>query len=263
MKKALSVLLTVGLMATLTACGNSGNVMPDYPVDDDNEIVYDEPVVDEDTTYVQDTGENYDENFNENFDENAVSDPVAASDEFVIDDFKDAQQLWYLYEGGAAQDYEDGITADLNGYDMEFYRVTEEGFTTYEEMVDTMSALVDRSYVESIVSADGRFVEQDGVLYACPAGRGDDMTIGWVDFEVYNDGNVGVLTVNIHRQDWFDDLQDWFETGLVDSYQYPFVVENGHAVFDTMDYLCGSYPEEQPIEGHDIETYNALMEGQG
>ena len=250
MKKALSMILTVGLMATLTACGNSGDLDPVYP-DDDNEIVYDEPTVDNDVTYNEGSDENYDEN--------AVSDVVDASDETVINDYREAQALWFLYECGAMQDYEDGITADLNGYDMEFYRVTEEGFSTYAEMVDTLSTYVDRTFVENTIAENGRFVEQDGVLYACPAGRGDDLTIAWVDFEVEN----GTLTVNIHRQDFFDDLGDWFETGEVDSYQYTFSLVNGHAVFDTMDYLCGSYPMEQPIEGHDIDAYNALLEGNG
>ena len=261
MKKSLAMILTVGLMATLTACGNSSaDLDPVYP-DDDNEIIYDEPTADEDVTYEEEPAQNYDENSVS--DVEAASDVTAASDEFVINEYKEAQGLWYLYESGAMQDYEDGITADLNGYDMEFYRVTEVGFTTYAEMVDTLSTYVDRTFVESAIAENGRFVEQDGALYACPAGRGDDLTIAWVDFVVENDGYTGTLTVNIHRQDFFDDLGDWFETGEVDSYQYTFSLVNGHAVFDTMDYLCGSYPMEQPIEGHDIDAYNALLEGNG
>ena len=40
--------------------------------------------------------------------------------------------------------------------------------------------------------------------------------------------------MTIHRQDYDDDSGDWVLTGETDVWEFPFTLQNGHAVFSTM-----------------------------
>ena len=79
--------------------------------------------------------------------------------------------------------------------------------------------------------ATGRFVESDGALYAAWADRGSDITIMGDEMEVTIIGSSGILTQHITRGDWSDDAQAFVPTDTVDTYEYPFTLVNGHAVF--------------------------------
>ena len=183
------------------------------------------------------------------------------SEDSLIEDFKKAQELWFRFEGGLENDYSDSVTGQIYGYDADFYRVTEPGIESIQDLKDYLSSRVDNEYVEEALSETEQYMEVDGVLYSCPAGRGDDLSIGWVEFSAENDGTNGKVTVTIHRQDFYDSLGEWYENGYVDSYEYPFTIVDGHAVFESMDYLCGSSPEESPRVGYDADSLEtALLE---
>ena len=239
MKKKIMSIVALGMIVSLAACGESGapastpEVTPASTSVSVSEVVNNEP----------------------------VSDPVAPSEESLIDDFREAQNLWYKFESGLESDYEDQISGQINGYDNVFYRVTEPGMGSIQEMTDTLSARIDRAFVEKAISDDQKFKEVDGVLYASPVGRGDDMSICYVDLAAESDGESGKVIVTIHRQDYFDALGDFYETGALDVHEYPFTIVDGHAVFSTMEYLCGPSPMNKPEEGHDADSLEAALIG--
>lgn len=235
MKKALAKLLAVGMMLSLTACGDEpAPVSNDTPASV-SASVKEDPVKD---------------------------DPAPASVNVdPVSDFKEAQRIWFLFEAGVKTDSKDVKTGDLNGYDMDYYRVTEPGFGSLQEMQDTLSTVVDPGFAAEAVNERQGYREFDGALYVCPAGRGDDMTMSWVEISSESDGNSGKVIVTVHRQDFFDSLGEWYETGAVDTYEYPFNVKDGHAIFTKMDYLCGSAPETQSRAGYDPDSLEAALVG--
>jgi hypothetical protein len=239
--KKLTVLLMTGLVICLCACG-SASEQPQEPAPAEVEVeTPDEP--------------------EEEPKEEPSEDTNAVSEESLIEDFNEAQELWFRFEGGLENDYDDSVTGQINGYDMEFYRVSEPGIGSLQDLKDYLAERVDMDYVEEALSGTEQYMEVDGVLYSCPAGRGDDLSIGWVEFSADNDGSKGKVTVTIHRQDYYSVLQDWYENGYVDSYEYPFTIVDGHAVFESMDYLCGSHPEESPRDGYDADSLEAALLG--
>ncbi|MBO7600073.1 MAG: hypothetical protein J6S95_02845 [Lachnospiraceae bacterium] len=238
MKKAIAMFLTLGMVLTLTACGEAVSTEPEPdPVPASTEVsasVSEDPApVDEGVTIDADT---------------------------VIENFKNAQAFWFVAEGAIATDYEDSITGTIRGFENEFYRVNEPGMSTYDDMVDTLSAYVDASFVKDYIDNNESYLNSDGNMYVCPAGRGDDLSLAWVEYSVDLNGERGTLILTIHRQDYFDSLQDWYETGDIDEHEFPFTVSDGHAVFDKMEYIC-MYPEEAPIEGHDPDSLDAALIG--
>ena len=52
-----------------------------------------------------------------------------------------------------------------------------------------------------------------------------------------------------------------FTKAEIDTYEYPFSIEDGHAIFDFMEYNCGSCPYEAPVEGYDSESLEAALLG--
>lgn len=246
--KKLAVLLITGLVITLTACGTATE----------------QPESARSENTVETSDDNEQESEQEPVSE-PVSDPVADTDipseESLINDFRDAQDLWLKFEGGMENDYSDAVMGKVYDYDAEFYRVTEPGIGTLQELEDYLSARVDREYVKKAMSETEMYMESDGVLYSCPAGRGDDLSIAWVEFAAETDGESGEVTVAIHRQDFYMGLGDWYENGDIDIYEYPFTLEDGHAIFDSMNFICGSCPIESPIDGYDYDSLEtALMD---
>ena len=176
-----------------------------------------------------------------------------------IDAFLEAQDKWFMFEGGISTDHNDSIPGTINGFDTEFYRVNEPGISTMDDLINVLSENVDYAYVQNAVNTTESYVEQDGVLYNCPAGRGDDMTICWVEYSVDLNGDAGEVIVTIHRQDFFDALNDWYETGAIDNYSFPFTVVDSTPVFDEMYYLCGGYYTDGPEAGHDADSLEAAL----
>ncbi|MCR4792237.1 MAG: hypothetical protein K5871_05775 [Lachnospiraceae bacterium] len=242
--KKLSVLLITGLTIALTACGTAS----EQPAPETSEVV-------------EDTTENTVEDTVQEPEADPVAETEAPSEESLINDFREAQDLWFRFEGGFDSDYDDTVMGEISGYAAEFYRVTEPGISSLQDLEDYLSARVDREYVAEAMSKTEMYMESDGSLYACPAGRGDDLSIGWVEFAAETNGTTGNVIVTIHRMDYYLALQDFYESGEVNVYEYPFTIVDGHAMFDSMNYLCGSYPAEAPIDGYDVAALEtALME---
>ena len=239
--KKMTLMLITGLTIALAACGGVSE-QPQEP--EPAEITADEPEPEEPEVPSEDE-----------------SDTDIPSEESLIADFKEAQNLWFKFEGGLETDYSDSVNAQVNGYDMEYFRVTEPGIGTLDELAEYLSARVDKDFVENAVYNNDQYMESDGALYSCPAGRGDDLSIGWVEFAAETDGKSGKVIVTIHRQDYYDLLGDFYESGEIDTYEYPFSIEDGHAIFDFMEYNCGSCPYEAPVEGYDSESLEAALLG--
>ncbi len=241
MKKTLSTMLALGMVLTLTACGASGS---------GSSASDSTPASATASASVSASKDN------------PVSDPTAAATEAsVIEDFKQAQQCWFKLEGALSTDSSDTKSGTINGYSSDFFRVNEPGIGSYDDLLEYVSQYVDTSFAEDVINNDEKFMNADGALYMCPAGRGDDMSISWVEFSANLNGDSGSVAVTIHRQDFFDSLGDWYETGDIDQHEFPFTVEDGHAVFSSMEYICGPAPEEAPAEGHDASSLDLALLG--
>ena len=148
----------------------------------------------------------------------------------VIGDFHEAQSLWSWLEAGAPVDYHDSRREG----DVWYCRVDDPNVRTLDDVKEMLSRYVDESFVEEQFTEYCVLREFDGVLYAASVGRGDDLTIASVEFDAQLSGETGKVVVTIHRQDYDDASGDWVPTGETDVWEFPFALQNGHAVFSTM-----------------------------
>ena len=242
MKKLLPSLLAIGMVLSITACGSSNT--------DVSSVEPDEPVIIDEPAEIEEPAE-------EPFSDDTVSDDTVSQDVDCIADFDAAQDIWMGFESGFQNDYNDVTVINISGNDYDYYRVTEPGLESLDDLKNYLAAYVDYSYAEELVDSSDMYQEVDGALYVYPAGRGDDLSIGWVEYETEPDK----LIVKIHRLEYFDKLNDWYENGVIDSYEFPFTVADGHAVFESMFYLCGSSPIQESDPAHDGDALEAAMIG--
>ena len=149
-------------------------------------------------------------------------------DEIIIADYYTNKTLWAWFnmttppvDSGAP-----GITVD----GLPLARVTLGDVNTLDELRALLCEHVSAELADEWL-ATGRFVESDGALYAAWADRGSDITIMGDEMEVTIIGSSGILTQHITRGDWSDDAQAFVPTDTVDTYEYPFTLVDGHAVF--------------------------------
>lgn len=119
-----------------------------------------------------------------------------------------------------------GITVD----GLPLARVTLGDVNTLDELRALLCEHVSAELADEWL-ATGRFVESDGALYAAWADRGSDITILNDELSATVIGSSGILTQRITRGDWSDDAQAFVPTDTVDTYEYPFTLVDGHAVF--------------------------------
>lgn len=246
MKKLVVALLTCGLMLSLAACGGNediGTFEPD-PAFEDVEDPVDEPVNDVSEDVSVDVSDD-------------VSEPVEAGEGDYIADFYNAQEVFYRFDSGFECDYNDSVLGEIGGYETEFYRVTEPGFSSVDDIKAMLETVVTEDVADFLISSNDRYLDHDGALYSCPAGRGDDLTIAWVELE----SEADKVIVKVHRNNYFDYLQEWYENGVVDTYEFPFTVVDGHAIFSDMFYLCGWAPVTAPEPGHDGDALETALIG--
>ncbi len=179
------------------------------------------------------------DNSNENDSDEPASTIVSISEETAINDFAEAQHMLSMVDGMLEADYSDVAVEEVDGYDREYYRVTEPGISTLQDLKELLYTRMDSNFVDSVIDNAQTLREFDGVLYMCPAGRGDDLTIASVEYSMLlnDDGVSGTLIAMIHRQDFSDETGDWYETGEVDEEYFDFDIVDGHAVFATMKYF--------------------------
>lgn len=149
-------------------------------------------------------------------------------DEIILADYYTTKALWSWFnmttppvDSGAP-----GITVD----GLPLARVTLGDVNTLDELRALLCEHVSAELADEWL-ATGRFVESDGALYAAWADRGSDVTIMGDEMEVTIIGSSGILTQSITRGDWSDDAQAFVPTDTVDTYEYPFTLVDGHAVF--------------------------------
>lgn len=149
-------------------------------------------------------------------------------DEIILADYYTTKTLWSWFnmttppvDSGAP-----GITVD--GLDLA--RVTLRDVNTLDELRALLCEHVSAELADEWL-ATGRFVESDGALYAAWADRGSDITILNDELSATVIGSSGILTQRITRGDWSDDTQAFVPTDTVDTYEYPFTLVDGHAVF--------------------------------
>ena len=183
------------------------------------------------------------------------------SDDPFVNQFLEAQRIWFLFETGIGMDFEDSKKGEVFGYEADFYRVTEPGIGTLQDLRDLLATCVESYIAGDAVYNSPYYREFDGVLYVCPSGRGDNMSISWVELSSESDDITGKVIVKVHLQDYFDALGDFFDTGSVVEYDYPFFLEGGKAVFTIMDYLCGPMPAGRARTGRDADSLEAKLVG--
>lgn len=149
-------------------------------------------------------------------------------DEIILADYYTTKTLWSWFnmttppvDSGAP-----GITVD----GLPLARVTLRDVNTLDELRALLCEHVSAELADEWL-ATGRFVESDGALYAAWADRGSDITILNDELSATVIGSSGILTQRITRGDWSDDAQAFVPTDTVDTYEYPFTLVDGHAVF--------------------------------
>lgn len=149
-------------------------------------------------------------------------------EERILADYNTTKTLWswFYMTTPPVDDGAPGITVD----GLSLSRVTLDGVTT----LDALRALLCDHVSEEVADewlATGRFVESNGALYAAWADRGSDITIMDDEQDVAVMGDSGILMQTITRGDWSDAEQRLVPTGETDTYEYPFTLLDGHAVF--------------------------------
>lgn len=148
----------------------------------------------------------------------------------VLVDFDTAETLWAWFNMttppvscGSADETE------INGYT--YNRVDIPGVSTMAELRALLCRYFDEALADEWLETSGRFAESDGTLYALCADRGYNMEIASEEHSAALSGKGGTVTQTIALQDWDDDAGSWVLTGETETYEYPFTLVNGHAVF--------------------------------
>ncbi len=146
----------------------------------------------------------------------------------VVSDYYAAQTMWaWFYMSMPPLSSEEPAAKADDG--TELYAVAMGSVTTLDGLRELLCTYVSESIADEWL-ATGKFVEKDGVLYATMGERGSDITIGKLEYSVRLDGESGVLTQTVTRQD-FDENGKATLSGETETYEYPFALTNGHAVF--------------------------------
>jgi hypothetical protein len=130
-------------------------------------------------------------------------------------------------------DVDDSVEEDGNT----FYRVTDERFSTYQELETYLKTIFTERFVDELLAADEKYRDIDGALYAIDAARGGNILLGEQRGKVIIDGvNRIIYRVTV-------DILDEPEGEVVDTQEFDFVYirEPDAALdwhFDTFECLC-------------------------
>ncbi len=146
----------------------------------------------------------------------------------IVSDYYATQTLWQWFN------------MSMPPLDSSTEKVTIEGTERYKVELGNIKTLSDLrkllcSYVSEEIADEwiknGKFAESEGTLYASQGERGADITVGTMDFGIKLDGESGILTQTVHRQEYDASKKISSDTGKTDTYEYPFILKDGHAVF--------------------------------
>ena len=157
-----------------------------------------------------------------------------SQEQIVLSDFDTAATLWsWFYMGDPPMDC--NVTSEVNG---SLYYLTDiDGVKTMKDLRTLLCRYVTPELAgEWLDSAGQRYCDIDGQLYAMSAGRGSNESLGKDTRSVALNGDGGVLTQTVALLEWDDTAQAWTDTGKTETYEYPFTLVDGHAVFSAFPY---------------------------
>ena len=148
----------------------------------------------------------------------------------VLIDFNTAETLWtWFHTTTPPAGYGSADETEINGYT--YYRAEIPGVSTMAELRELLCRYVDEALADEWIETSGRFAEADGTLYVLCADRGYNMEIASEEHSVTLKGKGGTVTQTVWLRNWDDDAGDWVLTGETETYEYPFTLVDGHAVF--------------------------------
>ena len=170
---------------------------------------------------------------------NALSDHAkelldVSQEQRILANFDSAATLWaWFYMGDPPMD--SNVTSEVDG---SLYYLTDiNGVKTMKDLHALLCRYVTPELAgEWLDSAGQRYRDIDGRLYAMSAGRGSNESLGKDTRSVALDGDGGVLTQTVALLEWDDTAQTWTDTGKTESYEYPFMIKDGRAVFSAFPY---------------------------
>ena len=170
---------------------------------------------------------------------NALSDHAkelldVSQEQRILANFDSAATLWaWFYMGDPPMD--SNVTSEVDG---SLYYLTDiDGVKTMKDLHALLCRYVTPELAgEWLDSAGQRYRDIDGRLYAMSAGRGSNESLGKNTRSVALDGDGGVLTQTVALLEWDDTAQTWTDTGKTESYEYPFMIKDGRAVFSAFPY---------------------------
>lgn len=170
---------------------------------------------------------------------NALSDHAkelldVSQEQRILANFDSAATLWeWFYMGDPPMD--SNVTSEVDG---SLYYLTDiDGVKTMKDLHALLCRYVTPELAgEWLDSAGQRYRDIDGRLYAMSAGRGSNESLGKDTRSVALDGDGGVLTQTVALLEWDDTAQTWADTGKTESYEYPFMIKDGCAVFSAFPY---------------------------
>lgn len=170
---------------------------------------------------------------------NALSDHAkelldVSQEQCILANFDSAATLWaWFYMGDPPMD--SNVTSEVDG---SLYYLTDiDGVKTMKDLHALLCRYVTPELAgEWLDSAGQRYRDIDGRLYAMSAGRGSNESLGKDTRSVALDGDGGVLTQTVALLEWDDTAQTWTDTGKTESYEYPFMIKDGRAVFSAFPY---------------------------
>lgn len=165
---------------------------------------------------------------------NALNDRARAlldipQEEIVLADYRSAETLWAWFfmttpPTGSMSD-EAQIDGDI------YYSADIPGVSTLQDMRALLYRYFDETLADGWLNESRRYRELDGRLYVLFAERGSDITIADEAFTVAISGSGGVLTQTVCYQDYDPETGMMVLTGETESFEYPFTLADGHAVF--------------------------------
>lgn len=155
--------------------------------------------------------------------------------QLVLADFETAETLWiWLFmttpPTGAAPD-----TVEIGGYTYLSAEIPD--VSTLEDMRALLYRYFDAALADEWLAGEpARYAEVDGRLYVLSADRGSEVSMISDARSVALTEDGGVLTQVIGYGEWNEAAQEWIMTGEEETFEYPFTLVDGHAVFSAFPY---------------------------
>ncbi|MCR5278390.1 MAG: RsiV family protein, partial [Lachnospiraceae bacterium] len=149
--------------------------------------------------------------------------------DYIMADYYEATEYWGWFIGGAPVDYQDTKSDD------EAYEYCAFKYKDIHTLAD-LKALLKIRFSDELIDRYldiGLFKEFDGKLYVVSAGRGSDISVHHIDYDVeYTKGDPeGKIVAHIYRQDFTADSTEPVLTGEVDDEEICFTMGDNGAIF--------------------------------